>query len=372
MSWNDCLPANYVINRHKLKGSNACSPLRSMQFRLVCVFLVCSWLVANELCLAQTTPPRPPPPFPSPPSPPPPPPAVPSQRTALLAFLDSITDVGGDPSGALTSWSHSTSECTWAGVTCDTGNMVTAIDVSNSDLHLAWLPDEFQYLQNLKTLSLGGNGFGGTLPHSWSKLTALTELLLANNQLVGTLPAEWGPTLTALYKANLASNQLSGTVPVSYTSMSASLFRLILDSNAALCGPLPPGLSSKVSYTGTGITQPCQPPLNPPSSAWSLLKLKAAITSDPNAYLATWNESHSDAVCSSWEGVTCTNGAVTGVDVSFSQLQVIVVRPPAQFAGPLAAESKTFYATDRGVRGCNHMAPSFIQSTHFCEGLHML
>ncbi len=247
-----------------------------------------------------------------------PPPPAGTPESVLQSFQASVAD----PFQQLSSWaSGSACDGTWNGVACSNGDVV-ALDLRSFGL-AGSLPASFSALSSLQQLSLQSNSFNGTLPAAWSALTQLTLLELQSNQVAGTLPSAWS-ALAGLSRLNLASNALVSTIPSSWGSL-AALTRLIISSNTAMCGSVPAGLAGKVTAVGTAIGSACPPPPSPPppppSSDYWLLQLKSAVSRDPGGVLNSW--SAGTAACSvPWDGVTCVNGAVTSVDLSFQSLEV--------------------------------------------------
>lgn len=260
---------------------------------------------------------------PSPPPAYPPPPSAPSSLAVLQAFRDRTQSSGGDPYDWLLTWTGS-SYCSWAGVTC-TGVDVTALDLSFGSIS-GTLPDEFQYLTLLSVLNLQNNAFYGTLPSSWSSWGgSISEVDLGNNLITGTLPASWS-AWSSVTKVQLVSNVLVSTIPQQWgsgTPSMSSIFRVSLDSNTGMCGSLPSNWGGKVTYANTRVTLSCPgPPPPPPGSSYSLLVLKAAITSDPSNMTGSWAASSAASQCS-WGGVGCNGlGAVTLLDLSYGNVQV--------------------------------------------------
>ncbi|KAL6133189.1 hypothetical protein ACLB2K_065426 [Fragaria x ananassa] len=74
---------------------------------------------------------------------------------ALLSVKSSIDD----PDSRLSSWTPNTSHCTWAGVTCDSHNHVTSLDLSGLNLS----PD-IAFLICLSNLTIAENNLSGPIP----------------------------------------------------------------------------------------------------------------------------------------------------------------------------------------------------------------
>ncbi len=85
--------------------------------------------------------------------------------------------------------------------------------------------------------------------------------LLQGNQLQGSLPSEWSSWSAAL-RVNLQDNLLTGALPAQWPGSMARLARLVLDGNAALCGPLPAAWTKVVTVSGGGRGAECNMLLN--------------------------------------------------------------------------------------------------------------
>ena len=96
-------------------------------------------------------------------------------------------------------------------------------------------------LENLLTLDLGNNQFGGTIPVELGNLVNLERLFLVGNQLSGTIPAELG-NLANLASLYLDNNQLSGAIPAELGNL-ANLKVLYLTGNQ-LSGDIPAELGN--------------------------------------------------------------------------------------------------------------------------------
>jgi Leucine-rich repeat (LRR) protein len=197
-----------------------------------------------------------------------------TQRTALIALYNAT---GGPGWTNRTGWlGKAGTECTWAGVTCDSAaTTVTQLLLSNNGLTgslpaaigslpglqsleaesnslTGTLPHQLGLLVNLQTLRLGLNEISGALPSELGNLTLLGTLSLPFNRLTGPLPAGLG-NLAHLQILDLSANQLSGTVPPQLGNL-ASLTYLDLSSNG-FTGTIPPALGGLANlqtlYLGT-------------------------------------------------------------------------------------------------------------------------
>jgi len=146
-----------------------------------------------------------------------------SECWALVALYEST---GGDSWGTQTGWLAS-APCSWFGVACNTGHVVT-INLGSNQLTGA-IPPELGNLGNLDRLVLYMNGLTGSIPPELGNPTNLTRLTLGTNLLTGSIPPELGnlTNLTGLY---LSSNQLTGSIPTELGNL-ANLLELYLDDN---------------------------------------------------------------------------------------------------------------------------------------------
>jgi len=133
-------------------------------------------------------------------------------------------------------WMSLRDECTWYGVTCNTGGTIRGLELGFLELQ-GILPRELGLLSQLRTLDLHGNELQGVLPpkalSQWPKLeylylqmnglfgalqrevqelTSLTEMRLFGNFLRGTIPTGLG-SLSKLQVVDLYANFLTGTIP---------------------------------------------------------------------------------------------------------------------------------------------------------------
>ncbi|KAL0326439.1 UNVERIFIED_CONTAM: hypothetical protein Sradi_5213200 [Sesamum radiatum] len=224
-------------------------------------------------------------------------------ETGLLGFKSGIR---ADPSGMLASWKKGTDCCKWSGVTCLTGDRVTALSLAGQPNNLTTsltgtispslsklnyldglylqdlknlggpFPDSlftlpkllFVYIENnklsgpiptnianlvqLEALSLQGNQFSGPIPSSIAELTQLTQLKLGGNLLTGTIPLGI-QRLRNLTLLHLERNQLSGPIPDLFSGLSN--LRSITLSNNNFTGTIPGSISSlapKLAYLELG------------------------------------------------------------------------------------------------------------------------
>lgn len=191
-------------------------------------------------------------------------------EAGLLGFKSGIKS---DPSGMLTTWKKGTDCCKWVGITCLTGNRVTALSlvgrpgnlttslsgtISPSLSKLRFLdglylqdltnlfgpfPTSLFTLPKLAYIYIENNNLSGPIPANIGKMPQLYALSLQGNHFSGPIPTSIGD-LTQLSQLKLGGNRLSGTIPAALKRLS-NLTLLQLDRNQ-LYGAIPdifPGLS---------------------------------------------------------------------------------------------------------------------------------
>ncbi|XP_059429260.1 receptor-like protein 7 [Corylus avellana] len=208
---------------------------------------------------------------------------------------------------------------------------LTSLEVSSSGLNGKFSKKIFQ-IPTLRTLDLSYNDLQGSLPHSIGNLTQLVYLDMSSNMFSGLIPVfSMAKNLT---KLDLSSNNLTGQIA---STQWAELLNLeILDlSDNSLNGDIPISLFSLPSLqpsmrlpavlswlflmaiyslflTISVFGLPGQCSSNQKSL---LLQLKNNLTFDPtiSTKLVKWNRSFD---CCSWEGITCNEGHVIGLDLT--------------------------------------------------------
>jgi len=185
---------------------------------------------------------------------------VPTTECDVLVALFNSTNGSG--------WSHKdgwnvdNSICTWTGITCAGGHVISLILINSNlsgslpsfsgltSLQILDLPTNnlsgslpsFSGLTNLQRLDLFGNHLSGSLP-SFNGLTSLQVLDLDDNHLNGSLPSFSG--LTSLQVLVLFSNQFTGNVPDLPTSL-----QQFYVSNNLLNGTIPDSLTTTAISSG--------------------------------------------------------------------------------------------------------------------------
>lgn len=150
---------------------------------------------------------------------------------ALVALYNSTAGAGWTNSAG---WLSADNPCTWYGVICSAGQVISLSMSSNNVV--GTIPVQLGNLTNLQWLSLQNNQLSGGIPTEISNLTNLRSLNLTNNQLSGSIPVELG-NLSSLQFLVLRGNQLSGSIPAQLGDLS-SLQELTLNDNQ-LSGSIP-------------------------------------------------------------------------------------------------------------------------------------
>jgi hypothetical protein len=103
--------------------------------------------------------------------------------------------------------------CNFTGVTCDDNNMVTQIELNNTQL-AGSLPDSIGVFSKLRRLRLFNNSIQGTVPDSLLQISTLKLLNLGQNRISGTLP-EFTSSSLCLSRLSFNRNAISGAIPAS-------------------------------------------------------------------------------------------------------------------------------------------------------------
>ncbi len=127
-----------------------------------------------------------------------------------------------------TGWLVGTDPCTWFGIMC-AGGSVVSVDLRSNQL-AGSIPPEVGNLAALQHLEIDSNQLVGAIPPSFGQLAQLQELSLKENQLTGQIPIEL-TTLSNLQRLRISYNGLSGPLPGEIGEMSG-LTELTADGNA--------------------------------------------------------------------------------------------------------------------------------------------
>ena len=127
-------------------------------------------------------------------------------------------------------WLGETSFCSWDGISCDSGDLVEAIDLGGRYC-VGGLATEIGALNTtIKILNLGNNPeLSGTVPTELAALTALASLDLSYCQFTGSLPLEIS-RLSHLEELHVDNNLLVGSISPEIASLSR-LKRLSMGHN---------------------------------------------------------------------------------------------------------------------------------------------
>ncbi|CAM6050247.1 unnamed protein product [Sphagnum compactum] len=166
-----------------------------------------------------------------------------SQQELELRNYDTLV-TRADP---LPNWvGTDSSPCGWMGVTCNSNNEVTMLELSEIGIS-GTLPTQLFTILTLEHLDLSSNSLSGSIPADIGNLTSLNYLNLTLNEInsfSGLIPPQIG-ALSSLQYLDLSSNTFSGTVPLQLGNL-VNLQHLDLSSNA-LSGTLPPELGNLIN-----------------------------------------------------------------------------------------------------------------------------
>eukprot|EP00985_Skeletonema_marinoi_P008780 scaffold4015_cov200-Skeletonema_marinoi.AAC.11 len=158
----------------------------------------------------------------------------PIERNALSDFYDSANGTG---------WANGTlwldeyiSYCDWTGVTCEQGQHVTELNLTNNGLS-GRLSKSIGNLTFIEVLDLSDNDIKGSIPTEIGQLSKITHLRLSSNAINGSIPGELGRFLKIM---NLAGNKLTGSIPADLGRYQ-SLNIMNLAGNM-LVGTIPPAI----------------------------------------------------------------------------------------------------------------------------------
>lgn len=157
--------------------------------------------------------------------------------TYLLLVVCTASFVAGDARGPLmdlfkstggpmwlnaAGWGSLESECTWFGVTCESGT-VTTLQLNFNSLS-GFLPESLGQLTNLTTIQMSNNPMlQGELPRSIGKLAKLKKMDLSFCRLTGPLPDTIG-NLNGLEELRLQKNELQYALPDTMVGMTSLRF----------------------------------------------------------------------------------------------------------------------------------------------------
>ncbi|KAL5559887.1 hypothetical protein UlMin_036098 [Ulmus minor] len=159
-------------------------------------------------------------------------------RQTLLNFKSSIQN----PDEVFRSWQPNNSVCNFAGITCNSKNSVTEIELSNHKLSGVVPFDSICELDSLEKLSLGFNFLHGPIKADLRNCTKLKYLDLGNNFFSGNFP-DIAP-LSNLQFLYLNQSGFSGTFPWKSLKNLTGLVQLSLGDNPFEPTPFPDELLS--------------------------------------------------------------------------------------------------------------------------------
>jgi len=157
-------------------------------------------------------------------------------------------------------WASSSSgdECTWTGIICEDQEVVR-IDMADNGVSGQLSPD-LALLTSLRTLVLNGNELEGTVPKSFRNLVNLRVLALRdqkNNSFGGSFSELMDSSLSYLENLrvlDLGGNGFTGTLPSSLYASSSILTYLDLGNNNGITGTISPDISQMESLRFLNVT----------------------------------------------------------------------------------------------------------------------
>eukprot|EP00268_Persea_americana_P015457 TRINITY_DN1714_c0_g1_i1.p1 TRINITY_DN1714_c0_g1~~TRINITY_DN1714_c0_g1_i1.p1 ORF type:complete len:979 (+),score=89.70 TRINITY_DN1714_c0_g1_i1:314-3250(+) len=129
----------------------------------------------------------------------------------------------------LDSWSSNFPPCNFTGITCNSANSVTEIDLTSVGLSGKLPLDSICNLQSLQKLAIGSNSFYGVITSDLRNCSKLQHLDLARNKFDGPLPDF--SNLNNLRLLNLSMNLFSGPFPSTSLGNLSNLVSLSLGDN---------------------------------------------------------------------------------------------------------------------------------------------
>ncbi|OAY23126.1 receptor-like protein kinase 7 [Manihot esculenta] len=163
--------------------------------------------------------------------------AIISQSDQLQILLNLKTALQKSNTNVFDSWDSSRFICNFTGITCNSGNSVTEIQLSNQNLAGVVPFDSICKLQSLEKLSFGFNSLSGRVTEDLNKCTNLKYLDLGNNPFTGPFPEI--SSLNQLQYLFLNQSGFSGVFPWKSLENITGLVTLSLGDNTFDPTPFP-------------------------------------------------------------------------------------------------------------------------------------
>ena len=176
---------------------------------------------------------------------------IPGAKCDALEAL--YTTTNGSSWTENTRWLTSDHICTWFGVKCHDGALVSlALNSNNLDGDLSTV--DLTSLVNLNMVNLYYNSLTGDMSTVIGYLpTSIVYLRLYGNGFTGTIPAGIA-SFSALFDLNLSANQLSGDIAVVFSNLPVGISNLDLRYNNFF-GTIPPAAASLTGLWTLDLTK---------------------------------------------------------------------------------------------------------------------
>ncbi|KAK1426364.1 hypothetical protein QVD17_15035 [Tagetes erecta] len=139
-------------------------------------------------------------------------------------------------SPAPSTWTSTTSYCKWDGITCDSSNRVTSINLASKSL-TGTLPANINHLSQLKTLAVQRNSISGDLP-TLSNLTMLQQVIVDGNNFT-SIPFDFFTGLINLQSFSISDNLDLSPWIIPDTLSQCTNLESFEASNAKITGTIP-------------------------------------------------------------------------------------------------------------------------------------
>jgi Leucine-rich repeat (LRR) protein len=137
-------------------------------------------------------------------------------------------------------WLSGSSQCDWRGVSCNSEDRATRLDLSNNNLSGTLIRDLGE-LWRLETLDLQRNSLEGSFPTQLGRLVRLVTLEISMNQIRGKVPTHIG-RMTSLTDLQIHNNEFTGEIPTQISEL--TVLRRFAGEYNQFVGRIPTQLAS--------------------------------------------------------------------------------------------------------------------------------